>query len=390
MLADGKISPLPRAKARELIDHLNGLPWGPTRLDWEQMPSCLSTTIPGSEPDESFEEFCTWVAAAAEGLILVYDEGTAIVGDSRWMLRHLDELTWGAPGPKYLIGADRPAVDCAPILTVIAEYDGSEVLRASIQENGDELSPALVREAEITLAQLCEELSLRYRAAWCGQGTGSGETTIPENFLEDYDFSSAHVVARRRWGIADASSRGPAGKIRLEQVARFDDPELDPRTATLAQSKLVHTIEALVAEAGRRLEPWFGKVPDAFDWIITDEHPSLWNMGHWISTVEWTLEDEVPLESLTPTLAPAVPGSFGAFALATVRWRVAAAHGRTVSSSYSPPRAIVGMRFADLNDPFKPIIDIWRCGVTLNTSFSESEPALIFVHPSTVASLERG
>jgi hypothetical protein len=393
LIETGQILALPSARARELADDINGLPMKTTRLDWDQMPYGLKATVPSGEPDEEFEKFCKSVAAAAPALILAYGQDMAIVGETHWVLKNFEELIWGAPGLRYLLGADRAAVECTPILTVVIEYDGADVLRASVPGYHDddhaELSPALVREAQGTFARLCEALSLRYRATWCeprGRPAGSGEPTIPQDILDKYDLLAEHVVTHRRWGISDASSRGRY-KFRLAQTTRFDDPESDPSTAMLARSPLVHTIESLVVETARRLKPWHGKVPDVFEWTITDEHPALWTLGYWISTVEWTLEEEVPLEFLTPTLAPQVPKFLGSFALAAVRWHVAAAHGCTVSSSYAPARATVGVRFADLEDPFMPIIDIWRCGVVLEASFAEGEPAHIFIHPSTVAAI---
>ncbi|WP_406443212.1 hypothetical protein OHB14_30075 [Streptomyces sp. NBC_01613] len=114
--------------ARSLFDYLDTLPWGMSRLRWDQVES---VTVPFSDgdPQPAWVEKFTDTPIGGHGYITVaYAPGQeALVGATDEVLADVDLLYVGSPSARYFCGAE--IVDDSLILAVedFAEFSDEGV-----------------------------------------------------------------------------------------------------------------------------------------------------------------------------------------------------------------------------------------------------------------------
>ncbi|MFH7338155.1 hypothetical protein [Streptomyces sp. KHY 26] len=94
-------------KTKELFDYLDGLPWGTSRLDWDEIPHLF---IPFGERDPQPQwtsNFSHTPLGRHNYIMIAYAPGRdGIIGDRDEVLADLDLLYSGSPGPRYFCGVD--------------------------------------------------------------------------------------------------------------------------------------------------------------------------------------------------------------------------------------------------------------------------------------------
>lgn len=228
------------------------------------------------------------------------------------------------------------------------------------------------------------DLRLAYERVWCSPDTKGG-LDFRRRHAAGARPGSGHEVVRR-WAVAEPSVR----PTRYGDVPRFDDAGSSPLTAQLVlHAKFMNEMEGLTIETGRRLACWFGSPPRRFDWmVVCGVAPQIGNLGYWFDTAAWSAalalecaEIRVDLES-----DPVLPKLWSETIVSNLKWEVAAARGLTVPRNYRPPRTTADHPFALLENPFRPILDLWACGVMLATPFLDSDStATLFVHGKALA-----
>ncbi len=106
-------------------------PWKGLALDWEVLQPHLVLSL--VEPEDTNVMFHR-LAEVVGHLVLVYTEHEAIGGSLDTVLEHFDELVWGAPGRRYLVGAQSTDGRLMPVAGVIVEYDGADTMRLFFQD----------------------------------------------------------------------------------------------------------------------------------------------------------------------------------------------------------------------------------------------------------------
>jgi len=193
-------------------------------------------------------------------------------------------------------------------------------------------------------------------------------------------------VVVRRWGVAEASIR----PTRHKSVPRYDDANSHHLTTQLAHHlDFIAGVESHVLEIGRRLSSWFGVPPRQFDWVVVcGDEPQVPDLGYWLDTAAWSVDlaldcEEVPVDFVP---APILPKLWLETIVSDLKWEMAASLGLTVPRNFRPPSAIADRPFAQLRNPFRPILDLWKCGVMLSASFLDAEStATLFVHASALS-----
>jgi hypothetical protein len=126
-------------------------------------------------------------------------------------------------------------------------------------------------------------------------------------------------------------------------------------------------------ELASRMEPWFGAPPIGFDWVVTMVGPPQVNqLGYWLSTVRYSLEDAITNEPLASALARRsdLPPFWAETAADALKWELAALLGERVPGGYRPPDATRDQPFAAFRNPFPVVLDIWHSGAMLETTLS--------------------
>ena len=130
-IAEGCIRVVAPTLAGTLSGFLAGLPWAVNRLAWETIGVAVKAPL-GEIQDPLFVSLVQRVRTEVPQLILVYSDLEAVVGETKWVLEHLDELVWGAAGPRYLVGASDGPEGPVPQHEVVLEFDGVETVRAGL------------------------------------------------------------------------------------------------------------------------------------------------------------------------------------------------------------------------------------------------------------------
>ena len=79
-----------------------------TIVDWDDLESTTTLAWNQLSDDEAVEWAMTTTAGQCSLGLLLYDgEQPCLVGPLAFMVRHLDELVWGAPGSRILFGVNR-------------------------------------------------------------------------------------------------------------------------------------------------------------------------------------------------------------------------------------------------------------------------------------------
>ena len=144
------------------------------------------------------------------------------------------------------------------------------------------------------------------------------------------------------------------------------------------------TVESLVTGGARRMLPWFGAYPVGVDWIVDGfpRPPHVCWLGVWHSVIMDSLKEELEYERVEIYSPPrsGLPREWQETLLAMVRWEIAVAMELEIPRTYSPPSAVRDKLFAEFQNPFVPIVDIWRCGVRISGSFMNSDLDPIALH----------
>jgi hypothetical protein len=225
------------------------------------------------------------------------------------------------------------------------------------------------------------ELRLAYDRAWAGAGQAQGvgippDLTVPRR-------PGAELELPRRWAVALPSGR-PL-RNHASRIPRTEQASASAETSMLARNPdFMSGAESLVLEAGDRLTAWFGTLPGGFDWIVTRcGPPQVTDLGYWLDTVAWSAHSALEAEGAAVDFEPepALPELWAETLVRDLEWQMAVQLDLMVPRDFRPPSAIADRPFALLRNPFRPILDLWRCGVMLAASFSSAEPtATLFVN----------
>lgn len=137
-----------------------------------------------------------------------------------------------------------------------------------------------------------------------------------------------------------------------------------------AEKALRHAVEALMpwgAVAARRVE-WY---------CLSHRRPLLSHLGFphecALDSLEYVLEGGVdwatlaePEQGIPPLVLQHLRGARG--------WAIAAREKLEVPKACGAPRSIIGQSFAELSDPFTPLLDFWLSGYHLVTLPSADDP----------------
>lgn len=232
--------------------------------------------------------------------------------------------------------------------------------------------------------RLFSELCLSYEHAWSSPGKKIGLALRRD--LLDQPGKFAERIVTRRWGVAEATIR----PTRYKSVPRFDDENSHRLTAQLAYHPgFLAGVEGRALEIGKRISSWFGAPPRQLDWVVVcGGEPQVDDLGYWLNTAEWSVELALDCEDIQIDfeLEPILPKLWSDTIVSDLRWQLAVSLGLTVPRNFRPPSAIADRPFAQLENPFRPLLDLWGCGVMLSASFLDSESAgTLFVHAEALS-----
>ncbi len=230
------------------------------------------------------------------------------------------------------------------------------------------------------------ELRVAYERAWAGAGQARG-IGIPPDLTALRRPGAAHELTRR-WAVAPQSGR-PL-RNHASRIPRTEQASACVETSMLARyPDFMSGVESLVLEAGDRLTAWFGTLPGGFDWIVTrGGPPQVTDLGYWLDTAAWSAHSALETEGVAVDFRPepALPKLWTEALVSDLEWQMAVQLNLTVPRDFRPPSAIADRPFALLRNPFRPILDLWRCGVMLAASFSSAEPtATLFVNADALS-----
>lgn len=169
---------------------------------------------------------------------------------------------------------------------------------------------------------------------------------------------------------AMAQRAGDAG-LHAAALERLAPPTVPACVAFASDPEGVATAEALAREVMARLAPWATPQPPLVLWRVC---------GRWHVTGEraWgPLRVASTPRMILPRLGAAMRRRSGedtptwsarGDAVSAAAWRDAASSGRVVPATLLDgplPAAVAGRRFADLPDPFAPLVALWNTGYAL-------------------------
>lgn len=101
-------------------------------VDWNAVPSTELKWSEVSDDDAiAWAKRETLAGQCAQGLLVYSFNQPCLAGDFNFMIRHLDELTWKAPGNRLLFGVDRGSDREVMFGHGIIEFNGKDELRGS-------------------------------------------------------------------------------------------------------------------------------------------------------------------------------------------------------------------------------------------------------------------
>jgi len=103
-----------------------------TIIDWDKVPSTMLEWNKVSD-DEAVEWAMTTMIRQYSFGVLIYDsEQPCLIGSIDFMVRHLDELVWKAPGSRILFGANRDESGRVIFGSGVIEFNGKGELFATM------------------------------------------------------------------------------------------------------------------------------------------------------------------------------------------------------------------------------------------------------------------
>jgi hypothetical protein len=134
-LANGKVERLDSQTSFEAKRHLeNTVPlrnWS-TIIDWNQVPSTVLNWMNTSDDEALVWGRNTIAGQCPLGLLLYASDQPCLVGSLEFMLTHLDELVWKAPGCRILFGVNRDESGRILFGDGLIEFDGKCKLIATV------------------------------------------------------------------------------------------------------------------------------------------------------------------------------------------------------------------------------------------------------------------
>lgn len=131
-LKTGNAKVLPVEVASRLGDQLATLPWlsGGGGIDWNQLAG-TRVNLSALTQARLDDWLCNTVMGGHSHLVFFYaDDQPCITCDIKFGVANIDQAFWGAPGKRYLFGAQSEAGCLQPIASHFAEYDGADTLVA--------------------------------------------------------------------------------------------------------------------------------------------------------------------------------------------------------------------------------------------------------------------
>jgi hypothetical protein len=140
----------------------------------------------------------------------------------------------------------------------------------------------------------------------------------------------------------------------------------------------VAAAELHAKELGRRLEPWGATCPTIAQWLCVDTPQThVTQLGVACSIALDSLAATLQEESIEPiSLEPAEPGLppfVSQIAGALVGWRLAVERKLSVSPACWPPERVKRRPFAELPNPFEPLVELWMTGYILQSGYKEGD-----------------
>lgn len=128
----GTASILPVETSRALGQHLEGLPWEGTHLDWKclRVRAIDLSRTPAAELPAAFAD--TLIGQDSHVVFLFEPEEPSIVCEADFAFDNLDAAFWKAPGTRYMFGASIELGGVTPRPAHWASYDGADTLRAAL------------------------------------------------------------------------------------------------------------------------------------------------------------------------------------------------------------------------------------------------------------------
>ncbi|MFN9540905.1 MAG: hypothetical protein ACK6A8_16870, partial [Planctomycetota bacterium] len=102
-----------------------------TIIDWDKIPSAMLEWNTVSDEEALNWAMTTTIGENTFGLLLYDPYQPCLIGPLDFMLRHLDELVWKAPGCRFLFGVERDEVGRIIFGNGIVEFNGKGELFAT-------------------------------------------------------------------------------------------------------------------------------------------------------------------------------------------------------------------------------------------------------------------
>lgn len=137
LMAEGNIKKLPAIVSAEAEEYLGSyFPLNSKSttwiVDWESIPSNHFRWAEATD-----DETMAWVGKTAAGhclfgLLYFNSEQPCLLGSLEFLIKHLDELVWKAPGNRLLFGAEQESDGGILIKPGVIEFNGRGELRGSL------------------------------------------------------------------------------------------------------------------------------------------------------------------------------------------------------------------------------------------------------------------
>lgn len=102
-----------------------------TIIDWDKIPSAMLDWNTVADEDAVNWAMTTTIGGNTFGLLLFDPNQPCLIGPLDFMLRHLDELVWKAPGCRILFGVERDESGRVHFGNGIVEFNGKRELFAT-------------------------------------------------------------------------------------------------------------------------------------------------------------------------------------------------------------------------------------------------------------------
>lgn len=138
MLLEGTVQKLPAsvsAEAEEYLKRRFPLHTKTTTrvIDWDVIPSISLQWSDATDDEAEAWARGTLTGRSMFGLLLYCSDQPCLLGKFSFMIRHLDELVWRAPGNRLLFGVEQGDDERVVFNQGVIEFNGQGELRGSLQ-----------------------------------------------------------------------------------------------------------------------------------------------------------------------------------------------------------------------------------------------------------------